>query len=110
MSVRRLVPLHAVELSSDPESATAGEIYYNTTTSSLKFFNGTNWQDVSAGTEQQYLLTHSHTYDGDIYSVIPIPVYANLADGGAPSDPSSGAIDGGDTISGSGTIIDGGTP
>lgn len=35
-----------VNLSSDPASGTAGEIYYNTTSNKLKYYNGTAWANV----------------------------------------------------------------
>lgn len=80
MSVKRLVPLNAVELNTDPVNARRGDIYYNTIAEELRVYDGTTWTSVSAG-----LVDHIHTYDGAIYSV-----------GGTtyPLDP----------------IIDGGTP
>jgi len=37
-------------LASDPGTANAGDIIYNTTSNVLKFYNGTSWIDPSAGT------------------------------------------------------------
>ena len=37
------------QLSSDPVSATAGQLYYNTTDNVIKFYNGTEWLNVSGG-------------------------------------------------------------
>jgi len=82
MSVKRLVPLHAVALEDDPVSARIGDIYYNTVSEELRFFDGTVWNPVGAGTVTG-LLDHIHTYDGAIFSVESVEV------------PASGEIDGG---------------
>ena len=37
-------------LTSDPAGSVVGEIYYNTTTSSLKYFNGSTWSAIGTGT------------------------------------------------------------
>ena len=34
---------------SDPGSASTGDMYYNTTSNTVRFYNGTIWQDMSAG-------------------------------------------------------------
>ena len=46
MSVKRLVPLHAVALDTDPSGARIGDIYYNTTDEELRYFDGTDWNPV----------------------------------------------------------------
>jgi hypothetical protein len=80
-SVRRLVPLNAVELSANPSTGRAGDIYFNTVEDELYFYTGTAWLPVaSAG---QGVLEHIHTYDGNIFSVT------------GNSLPNPGAIDGG---------------
>jgi hypothetical protein len=81
MSVKRLVPLHAVALETDPLGTRAGELYYNTTDDELKYFDGSSWNAVSGAISG--LLDHIHTYDGEIFSVDSVEV------------PASGAIDGG---------------
>lgn len=81
MSVKRLVPLHAVALDADPLGTRAGELYYNTVDNELKFFDGSSWNPVSGAISG--LLDHIHTYDGDIFSVDSVEV------------PASGAVDGG---------------
>jgi hypothetical protein len=82
MSVKRLVPLHAVALESDPTSGRIGDIYYNTSEQELRFFDGNNWNPVGSGAITG-LLDHIHTYDGAIFSVESVEV------------PQSGVIDGG---------------
>ena len=41
MSVKRLVALNAVTLSSDPSSPKLGDIYFNTVVNQLKYYDGT---------------------------------------------------------------------
>ena len=82
MSVKRLVPLHAVALEDDPSSARIGDIYYNTVSQELKYFDGTDWNPVGSGAITG-LLDHIHTYDGAVFSVESVEV------------PASGVIDGG---------------
>ena len=82
MSVKRLVPLHAVALESDPVSGRIGDIYYNVTDEELRYFDGTDWNAVGGGAITG-LLDHIHTYDGAVFSVESIEV------------PASGTIDGG---------------
>jgi hypothetical protein len=80
MSVKRLVPLNAVELSTDPTGARRGDIYYNTTEAELRVYDGTTWTPIADG-----LADHLHTYDGAIYSVgnITYPMDP-VIDGGTP--------------------------
>jgi hypothetical protein len=82
MSVKRLVPLHAVALEDNPSSARIGDIYYNTVSQELKYFDGTDWNPVGSGAITG-LLDHIHTYDGAVFSVESVEV------------PASGVIDGG---------------
>ena len=80
MSVKRLVALNAVTLSSDPASPRLGDIYFNTVVNQLKYFDGTTWTLIPAG-----LLDHVHTYDGAIYSVGANQVGdSQIIDGGTP--------------------------
>ena len=83
MSVKRLVPLHAVALDDDPASARIGDIYYNTVSEELRYFDGTDWNPVGSGTITG-LLDHIHTYDGAVFSVESVEVPASgVVDGGA---------------------------
>ena len=82
MSVKRLVPLHAVALANDPADPRIGDIYFNTVDSSLKYYDGAAWNPVGGAITG--LLDHIHTYDGAVYSVesyeVPNP---GVIDGGA---------------------------
>ena len=46
MSVKRLVPLHAVALETDPANPRIGDIYFNTVNSELRYWDGTSWSPV----------------------------------------------------------------
>ena len=82
MSVKRLVPLHAVALATNPVDGRIGDLYYNTTENALKYYDGTAWNPIGGGAITG-LLDHIHTYDGAVFSVDSIEV------------PASGSIDGG---------------
>jgi hypothetical protein len=100
MSVKRLVPLHAVALASDPSNSRIGDLYYNTSDNALKYYDGTAWNLIGGGAITG-LLDHIHTYDGQVFSV------------SANEIASDGTIDGGIASSNSGDLpgnIDGGTP
>ena len=49
MSKRFLTPIRIVNLSSDPESASDGDIYYNTVADSLKIYANSTWTDIGGG-------------------------------------------------------------
>jgi hypothetical protein len=84
MSVKRLVPLHAVALASDPAQARIGDLYYNTVENALKFYDGTAWSLVGGGAVTG-LLDHIHTYDGAVFSVQEVVVASpGEVDGGTP--------------------------
>jgi hypothetical protein len=83
MSVKRLVPLHAVVLDTDPETGRIGDIYYNSVSEELRYFDGTAWNAVGGAITG--VLDHIHTYDGAIFSVDSIEVPASgVVDGGTP--------------------------
>ena len=83
MSVKRLVPLHAVVLDDNPVNARIGDIYYNSISEELRFFDGSNWNPVGGAITG--ILDHIHTYDGAIYSVEATQIPASdVIDGGTP--------------------------
>jgi hypothetical protein len=49
MTKRLLTTQKIVSLSTDPGSGVAGEVYYNSTSNVLKFYNGTAWTSLSGG-------------------------------------------------------------
>jgi len=83
VSVKRLVPLHAVVLNDNPTSARIGDIYYNSVSEELRYFDGNEWNPVGGAITG--ILDHIHTYDGDIFSVDSNEVPASgVIDGGTP--------------------------
>jgi len=85
MSVKRLVPLHAVVLDSDPTATRMGEIYFNSVDSELRFYDGSAWLPIGSGGMVSGLLDHIHTYDGAVFSVETVEVNASgTVDGGTP--------------------------
>ena len=46
MAKRFLNSLRLVNLSSDPVSASAGDIYYNSSSNAIKLYNGSSWTEV----------------------------------------------------------------
>lgn len=49
MTRRLLTTQRILNLSTDPGSGVTGEVYYNSTTNKLRFYNGTAWADVDSG-------------------------------------------------------------
>jgi len=83
MSVKRLVPLHAVALEDNPTDARIGDIYYNLPDEELRYFDGNEWSAVGGAITG--VLNHIHTYDGSIFSVDSVEVPApETIDGGTP--------------------------
>lgn len=54
MARKFLTPITPPSLASDPASGVAGAIYYNTTSNSLKFYNGTIWSDIGVEVRSGY--------------------------------------------------------
>lgn len=49
MTRRILTTQRIVNLSTDPGSGVSGEVYYNSASNKLRFYNGTAWADVDSG-------------------------------------------------------------
>ena len=49
MSVRILTSITLVNAATDPVSATAGDMYFNTVDSTVKVYDGTTWNPVGSG-------------------------------------------------------------
>ena len=84
MSIKRLVPLNTVSLPSNPPTAIAGDIYYNSGLSKLLYFNGTDWIEL-AGSANSLVYAKSIYQDvrNQSGATIPIgtPVYISGAIG-----------------------------
>lgn len=59
------VPVGLVQLTSDPSAASAGDIYFNTSNSKIRFYSGTEWLDVGSGTGGG-TTNHTHGYNGNV--------------------------------------------
>lgn len=98
MSVKRLVPLHAVALATDPANSRIGDLYYNTSESALKYYDGSAWNLIGGGAITG-LLDHIHTYDGVVYSVSGNEISSDQTIDGGNADSEfanlPGNIDGG---------------
>lgn len=57
MAKRLLSTQSIVNLSTDPASGSAGEIYYNTTINSFKYYNGSAWIPLSSGGSENSFTT-----------------------------------------------------
>lgn len=77
MATRQLSTKQFVNLATDPASGTPGQIYYNTTSNSFKYYNGTSWVAISSGgggaslpdqtgNEGKYLVTNGFTASWEI--------------------------------------------
>lgn len=64
MTKRLLNTQRIVNLSANPATGSAGEIYYNTSSASLKYHNGTGWVDFSTGGGGGASVTVSDTAPG----------------------------------------------
>ena len=68
-------------LSSDPGTANAGDIIYNTSSNLFKYYNGTAWIDPSAGTYTNWIYSASADFnidDGDTFALNPDSNYPGI--------------------------------
>ncbi len=65
MSRQFKVPVNLVQLTVDPSSATAGDIYFNSASQKIKFYSGTAWLEVGAGAGGG-TTNHIHDYNGNV--------------------------------------------
>lgn len=53
MSVKRLVPLNAVSLATNPATGRLGDIYYNTVSEELRYFDGIEWAAIAQSASEE---------------------------------------------------------
>lgn len=58
------VPVGLVQLTSDPSTANAGDIYFNSSNSKIRFYSGTEWLDIGSGSGGT--VNHTHDYNGNV--------------------------------------------
>jgi len=59
-----LTPINLVQAATDPVTATAGDMYFNTVDQAVKVYNGTSWNDVGTGTGGGNGNADAYTYMG----------------------------------------------
>lgn len=91
MSKKALVPINILAVGTQPVGKYAGDIYFDTITSTLRVFDGTVWIEIMGGNTSTPTLQ---------------------IDGGAPSSYYGGTpnVDGGTPVSSFTSSYDGGTP
>lgn len=57
MAKKFLTPINLVNLSSDPVSATEGDVYYNTVSDKLKIYSNSVWSEIGQGSNVYYQTT-----------------------------------------------------
>ena len=65
MSRQFKFPVNLVQLTTDPSTALAGDIYFNSVSSKIKFYSGTEWLEVGAGAGGG-TTNHTHDYNGNV--------------------------------------------
>lgn len=109
MSRKVLVPFKFLTRASDPSNGSEGEVYFNTSDSTIRVHNGIVWVPIFGGNNNVPFYMHTHNYDGEVDSVLPIPLTVDQlgtdgileVDGGVqnsvptPIPSSSDTIDGG---------------
>ena len=69
MSKKMLTPLNLLTRASDPSSGIEGDVYFNTSDSSIRVYNGATWVTIMKSTDPIPFYEHTHTYDGDLHTV-----------------------------------------
>lgn len=59
-----LVPPKVPSLSADPASASAGDIYFNTSTNKLRVYNGSTWDELGGASAATPQISFSTMFDG----------------------------------------------
>ena len=69
MSKKMLTPLNLLTRASDPSSGHEGDVYFNTTSKSIKIHNGEVWVAITNSSDPTPFYEHTHTYDGDVHTI-----------------------------------------
>jgi hypothetical protein len=89
MSRQFKVPVNLVSLTTDPNTAAAGDIYFNSNNSKIRFYSGTEWLDIGSGSGGT--VNHTHDYNGNVIvgaggSIVTTATFA----AGAPNNLNGG--------------------
>jgi len=75
MSKKMLTPLNLLTRASDPSSGIEGDVYFNTSEMVIKVHNGITFVAITATpTNSLPFYEHTHGPDGEVNSVMPIPL------------------------------------
>jgi len=70
MSRQMKVALNLLTSLNDPQSATAGDIYFNILSKNLRIYNGAIWVELTPpSTDPTPFYMHTHTFDGDVHTI-----------------------------------------
>ena len=70
MSRQMKVALNLLTSLNDPQSATAGAIYFNILSKNLRIYNGAIWVELTPpSTDPTPFYMHTHTFDGDVHTI-----------------------------------------
>ena len=69
MAKKFLSPLNLVNLTSDPVSAAEGDVYWNSSTNTLRIYDGGSWQDVGAGVDLSEVGIKSNNIEGSVSGI-----------------------------------------
>jgi len=136
MSRQMKVALNLLTSLDDPQTAIAGDIYFNVLSKNLRIYNGSIWVELTPpSTDPTPFYMHTHTFDGDVHTIdvqnqitfketnieaSPAPILPIVKgyDGGSPgapdatdillggSDVNDELVPSGDTIIGGGSSAD----
>ena len=70
MSRQMKVALNLLTSLDDPQSGTAGDIYFNILSKNLRIYNGSIWVELTPpSTDPTPFYMHTHTFDGDVHTI-----------------------------------------
>ena len=94
MSKKMLTPLNLLTRASDPSRGTEGDMYFNTADKSIRIYNGITWVTIIKSDDPIPFYEHTHTYDGDVATINPVPYNLDNFNGvgilsvdGGPANP-----------------------
>lgn len=119
MARRFLTTLNLAILDSDPISSSAGDMYYNSVSNLIRYYNGTQWLNInqSSGEEVEYVVYSpeppSNPFSGQVWVESDLDILSGGAaitiDGGNPSSSYTDLYDGGSPSSTYTIVYDGGS-
>ena len=110
MSRKFLTPIRFLVSASDPSFGVLGDTYFNSTDKSIRIYNGDYWVTIMKSDDPTPFYMHTHNYDGEVDSVLPIPLTVGELGGEGYLEVDGGTVTSTPThVPGIDTNIDGGT-